>query len=330
MTTTSACKYCGEHLDADSKFCGECGTALSATLLPLAELRELLTAAPVKAISTGNQARTADSTTGTEDKTAEANSSAYQAGKIVGSFVADQSFGTSSAGNKIAKWLGIVLGALVVFGVGIAVVAEMFDRKTSTTAQVSVPAIKPTQNQPLPKGQSNNAVPGFAPNESYASVRQKLLASGWQPFHASDADVCSQGDARCQGRPEMQACAGTGMANCRFIWQKDGKTVAVMTVGEDAAFAGIEPLNTSSVVPSSYVGVVVAPREQGDQYTLKLASPVALSGDADCGQQQKDEIELWDEPSKLKPYAGKTVAVDGQLDCPRGGYGLRSVTLSVK
>jgi len=80
----------------------------------------------------------------------------------------------------------------------------------------------------------------------------------------------------------------------------------------------------------SYVGVVVAPREQGDQYTLKLASPVALSGDADCGQQQKDEIELWDEPSKLKPYAGKMVAVGGQLDCPRGGYVLRSVTLSVK
>jgi hypothetical protein len=173
-------------------------------------------------------------------------------------------------------------------------------------------------------------LPAISQNEGYAAVRQKMLAAGWQPFHAPDADTCSAGDARCQGRPEMQACAGTGMANCRFLWQKDGKIVALMTVGEDAAFVSVEPLNTSVAVPSNYVGVVVAPREQGDQYTIKLASPAMLSGDADCGQQQKDEIELWDEPSKLKPYAGKLVAASGQLDCPRGGYVLRSVTLSVR
>lgn len=78
-------------------------------------------------------------------------------------------------------------------------------------------------------------------------------------------------------------------------------------------------------VPSSYVGVVVAPLEQGDHYTIKLASPVVLSGDEDCGQEQKEEIELWDDPSKLRPYVGKTVAVSGQLGCPRGGYVLSGV-----
>lgn len=211
---------------------------------------------------------------------------------------------------------------------------EILDKQNEATQVrkqiVSNPApVQPPVAAPVATPTTGN-LPAFSQNEGYAAVRQKMLAAGWQPFHAPDADVCSAGDARCQGRPEMQICAGTGMANCRFLWQKDGKTIAVMTVGEDAAFAGIEPLKTSAAVPSNYVGVVVAPREQGDQYTIKLASPVVLSGDADCGQQQKDEIELWDEPSKLKPYAGKSVAASGQLDCPRGGYVLRSVTLSVR
>lgn len=111
-------------------------------------------------------------------------------------------------------------------------------RKLIVKAPISIP--QPVTAQPAV--QISNA-PSFPLNEGYASVRQKLLAAGWQPFHAVDADACAEGDARCQGRPEMEACAGTGMANCRFLWQRDGKTVVVMTVGEDAAFAGIEPRN---------------------------------------------------------------------------------------
>lgn len=99
-------------------------------------------------------------------------------------------------------------------------------------------------------GKRDSGLPTFPLNESYTSVRQKLLSAGWQPFHAADADVCSKSDTRCQGRPEMQACAGTGMANCRFLWRKDGQTVAVMTVGEDAAFASVESLNSSAAMAS--------------------------------------------------------------------------------
>ena len=140
--------------------------------------------------------------------------------------------------------------------------------------------------------------------------------------------ACSAGDARCQGRPEMQACAGTGMANCRFLWQKDGRTIAVMTVGEDAAYAGIEQVGGAA--SANFEGIVVAPREQGEQYALRMTTSKVLAGDADCGQQQKNEIELWDQPSKLQPYVGKSVSVVGQLDCPRGGYVLRSVTISAR
>ena len=90
---------------------------------------------------------------------------------------------------------------------------------------------------------AQNVLPSFVENEGYAAVRQKMLAAGWQPFHAQDADVCSAGDTRCQGRPEMEACQGGGSAGCRFLWQKDGRNLAIVTVGEDAAFSDIEAVN---------------------------------------------------------------------------------------
>jgi hypothetical protein len=37
----------------------------------------------------------------------------------------------------------------------------------------------------------------------------------------------------------MEACAGSGMANCRFLWEKGKKKVAICTVGEDVVYDGI-------------------------------------------------------------------------------------------
>lgn len=81
-------------------------------------------------------------------------------------------------------------------------------------------------------------VPKFKKGESYTSIRKKLIKANWKPFTATDADTCTDGDERCQGRPEMQSCAGTGMANCRFLWKKSGKTLVVFTVGETAVYDG--------------------------------------------------------------------------------------------
>lgn len=85
-----------------------------------------------------------------------------------------------------------------------------------------------------------NGMPVFIEGQTYASVRKKMLKSGWKPFRAPDADKCGSGDARCKGKPEMQSCAGTGMANCKFLWKRKGKTVAIFTVGEDAEYQSYE------------------------------------------------------------------------------------------
>lgn len=78
-------------------------------------------------------------------------------------------------------------------------------------------------------------VPPFARNESYAQVRVVLMRDGWQPVISKDADQCMDGDTRCEGRPEMQTCSGSGLAMCRFRWQRDGQQLTICTAGEEQA-----------------------------------------------------------------------------------------------
>lgn len=87
----------------------------------------------------------------------------------------------------------------------------------------------------VPLASVANDVPSFKKGEDYGAVRTKMIKAGWVPFHASDADKCDSDDPRCTGRPEMVSCAGTGMANCKFLWKKDSRTVALCTVGEGKA-----------------------------------------------------------------------------------------------
>jgi len=77
------------------------------------------------------------------------------------------------------------------------------------------------------------ALPHLDKMEPYTYVRAKMIAAGWKPYRAADADTCSDGDKRCEGRPEMQSCAGTGMANCIFTWSNGQRYVGITTVGED-------------------------------------------------------------------------------------------------
>ena len=84
-----------------------------------------------------------------------------------------------------------------------------------------------------------SALPHFDENEPYSSVRLKMLEAGWEPFRSDDADTCIEGDLRCEGRPEMQVCAATGMANCKFLWKKAEKTTAICTVGEVTVFDSV-------------------------------------------------------------------------------------------
>lgn len=118
-----------------------------------------------------------------------------------------------------------------------------------------------------------------------------------------------------------------GLASAALPGCGKEKSAAVTPASSPVQTPTVAATPASSTQPASpaYEGVIAAPAEQGDQYVLKLTGTKSFSGDADCGVQQKNEIELWDQASKLQAFVGKTVSLTGKLDCPRGGYVLRDI-----
>ena len=85
-----------------------------------------------------------------------------------------------------------------------------------------------------------SSLPKLKKGESYKGVRAKMIKAGWKPYHSPNADKCAEGDNRCEGKPEMEACAGTGLANCVFLWKRQSRTVAIFTIGENPGYSGFK------------------------------------------------------------------------------------------
>jgi hypothetical protein len=77
--------------------------------------------------------------------------------------------------------------------------------------------------------------PSLPKGAPYGKARQALVGAGWQPVVSPGADKCDRGDRRCQGRPEMQTCAGTGLARCFFLWRKGARVIEIGTIGDEEA-----------------------------------------------------------------------------------------------
>lgn len=90
------------------------------------------------------------------------------------------------------------------------------------------------------------ALPGLAAAQAppvgtgalYGVTRAALIAAGWEPLPDPEADRCPPGDARCEGRPEMVACSGTGAGHCLFAWRRGAVAIEVITAGPEARVAG--------------------------------------------------------------------------------------------
>lgn len=84
-------------------------------------------------------------------------------------------------------------------------------------------------------------LPSLRSGTPYVAARQQLIRQGWKPVTVPGSDACSSGDERCQGRPEMVSCSGTGMAACSFAWRRSRVLVHVFTQGEVApVVSGVE------------------------------------------------------------------------------------------
>jgi len=74
---------------------------------------------------------------------------------------------------------------------------------------------------------------------TYDAARNALIAAGWQPFRTkskTDVDI-SEGngpDFWQKGYVEVEACAGTGLSQCAFLFKDScGNRLRVTTAGEE-------------------------------------------------------------------------------------------------
>ena len=102
------------------------------------------------------------------------------------------------------------------------------------------------------------SIPKFPANTPYREARRSLLALGYKPIVLPDADEVSRsrcgfgptnaprrtasappgGDERCF--PEMEACAGTGLGQCIFGWQRAETLIEVFTANELPVVSGVK------------------------------------------------------------------------------------------
>ena len=66
----------------------------------------------------------------------------------------------------------------------------------------------------------------------YADARKALLADGFLPARVGACSAPGREDI-CTALPEAQTCAGTGFAECEFVFRRpDGAMVRIVTRGE--------------------------------------------------------------------------------------------------
>lgn len=67
----------------------------------------------------------------------------------------------------------------------------------------------------------------------YSDARDALETAGWEPVEqGGGAERCSGQAEICATYPEVEGCAGTGVAPCAFVFSQGGKMLTVQTVGE--------------------------------------------------------------------------------------------------
>ena len=75
-------------------------------------------------------------------------------------------------------------------------------------------------------------LPSLTKGSPYVKARSTLLRSGFKPVRSAE-NGCSIGrEEICKKYPEAEACSGTGLGNCLFVWRQGGRVIEVSTVGE--------------------------------------------------------------------------------------------------
>jgi hypothetical protein len=84
---------------------------------------------------------------------------------------------------------------------------------------------------------SHEALPSIKAGTPYAQARKQMLSAGFAPYHVGTYRLvktpCVGREDVCGTYPEAADCAGTGNADCEFLFSKGRETIVMIhTVGE--------------------------------------------------------------------------------------------------
>lgn len=92
----------------------------------------------------------------------------------------------------------------------------------------------------LAHGRTAASIPGLNLDMPYAEARVKLLSMGYVPYQpkgprSMTGPPCAGREEICRAYPETAVCAGTGEAQCAFLFVRELEFVEVETVNESLA-----------------------------------------------------------------------------------------------
>ena len=92
----------------------------------------------------------------------------------------------------------------------------------------------------LAQGRTPVAIPGVSAEMPYVEARAKLLSMGYVPYQPRGPRLmtgppCEGREEICRAYPETAACAGTGRAECAFLFIREREFVEIETVNESLA-----------------------------------------------------------------------------------------------
>lgn len=162
----------------------------------------------------------------------------------------------------------------------------------------------------------------IADGEPYKSVREKLITAGWKPYISPDAEQCTGSTETCEGRyPETEACAGSGLGQCRFTWERDGRLVSISTIGDDHKFNGMdesklpEKAQTVSDIDGWWGFTKDGCNDTDNQYRVALGKWKRTDNGIEFGKGSNDSIGMYEGGCNLFGKSTKLGTISYEAKC---------------
>jgi hypothetical protein len=108
------------------------------------------------------------------------------------------------------------------FAVCLTACGDSDEKKEKKAVQAPAPAAKAAPGDAL--------TPTFKKDDTYKTVRQRMIRAGWEAYRKADAEACDS--AKCKEYPELEDCVEAGKGWCKFNWRSGDRIATIGTVSD--------------------------------------------------------------------------------------------------